>query len=383
MLFSEIYGHENVKERLRNTVNDQRVSHAQLFLGPEGSGNLALALAYAQYINCQHRTPLDSCGTCLSCVKYEKLAHPDLHFIFPVATNKEVDKKPRSNDFISQWRELLIDNDMMISLADWVEKIEVENKQVIINADDCSEINRTLSYKSYESEYKVMVIWMAEKIYYAAAPKILKILEEPPGKTLFLLIAENQHLILPTILSRTQLVKVQKLEDKYIREMLVNYYDLDGEEAARISRLAEGNFVLAKKLIYEAEDENYNFERFRDWMRLCYKPGIAEIIALVGEFAKLGRERQKSFLHYCLRMTRICFQTNLGNHALVKLDGDTETFSKNFSKFIHQGNVAGFADEFQKAIVHIERNANPSILFLDLSFACINLLKQAAPQAHR
>ncbi len=383
MRFSNIYGHDNIKDRLRNTVNDQRVSHAQLFLGPEGSGGLALALAYAQYINCLHRTEDDSCGTCPSCVKYQKLAHPDLHFIFPVATNKEVEKKPRSNDFIAHWRELLIENKLMISLADWVEKIGVENKQVIINADDCSEINRTLSYKSYESEYKVMVIWMAEKIFYSAAPKILKILEEPPGKTLFLLIAENQDLILPTILSRTQLVKVNKYEDKHIREMLVDFYKLEGENAAHISRLAEGNFVLAKKLIYEAEDENYNFEKFRDWMRLCYKPGIAEIIALVGEFAKLGRERQKSFLHYCLRMTRICFQTNLGNHSLVKLEGDAETFSKNFSRFIHQSNVAGFADEFQKAIVHIERNANPSILFLDLSFMCIQLLKQVAVQPQR
>lgn len=383
MRFSNIYGHENIKDRLRNTVNDQRVSHAQLFLGPEGSGSLSLALAYAQYINCLHRTAEDSCGTCPSCVKYQKLAHPDLHFIFPVATNKEVEKKPRSNDFITPWRELLIDNNLMISLADWVEKIGVENKQVIINADDCSEINRTLSYKSYESEYKVMVIWMAEKIYYSAAPKILKILEEPPGKTLFLLIAENQDLILPTILSRTQLVKINKYEDKHIREMLVDQFEMEGEDAARISRLAEGNIILAKKLIYEAEDENYNFERFRAWMRLCYKPGYAEIIALVGEFAKLGRERQKSFLHYCLRMTRICFQTNIGNHSLVKLEGDAETFSKNFSRYIHQGNVAGFADEFQRAIVHIERNANPSILFLDLSFICIQLLKQVAAPPQR
>lgn len=383
MLFSNIYGHENIKDRLRNTVYDQRISHAQLFLGPEGSGSLALALAYAQYINCLHRTADDSCGICPSCVKYQKLAHPDLHFIFPVATNKEVEKKPRSNDFIASWRELLTENNLMVSLSEWVEKIGVENKQVIINADDCSEINRTLSYKSYESEYKVMVIWMAEKIFYSAAPKILKILEEPPGKTLFLLIAENQDLILPTILSRTQLVKVNKYEDKHIREMLVDQFKMEGEEAARISRLAEGNYILAKKLVYETEDENYNFEKFREWMRLCYKPGYAEIIALVGEFAKLGRERQKSFLHYCLRMTRICFQTNLGNHSLVKLEGDAETFSKNFSRFIHQNNVAGFADEFQKAIVHIERNANPSILFLDLSFMCVQLLKQVAVPPQR
>lgn len=383
MRFSNIYGHENIKDRLRNTVYDQRISHAQLFLGPEGSGSLALALAYAQYINCLNRTADDSCGICPSCVKYQKLAHPDLHFIFPVATNKEVEKKPRSIDFIAFWRELLIENNLMVSLSEWVEKIGVENKQVIINADDCSEINRTLSYKSYESEYKVMVIWMAEKIFYSAAPKILKILEEPPGKTLFLLIAENQDLILPTILSRTQLVKVNKYEDKHIREMLVDQFKMEGEEAARISRLAEGNYILAKKLVYETEDENYNFEKFREWMRLCYKPGYAEIIALVGEFAKLGRERQKSFLHYCLRMTRICFQTNLGNHSLVKLEGDAETFSKNFSRFIHQNNVAGFADEFQKAIVHIERNANPSILFLDLSFMCVQLLKQVAVPPQR
>jgi DNA polymerase-3 subunit delta' len=383
MRFTDIYGHEDVKERLKNTVKDQRVSHAQLFLGPEGSGNLALAVAYAQYINCRNRTEDDSCGTCPSCIKYAKLAHPDLHFIYPVATNKEVEKKPRSSDFISQWRELLLENNLMVSLEDWVEKISVENKQVIINADDCSEINRTLNYKSYESEYKVMIIWMAEKIFYSAAPKILKILEEPPGKTLFMLIAENQDLILPTILSRTQLVKIIKFEDWQIREMLVNKCDIPGEQAARISNLAEGNFVLALKLLNEAEDENYNYETFRDWMRLCYKHSIIEILSLTGVFSKLGREKQKNFLNYCLRMTRLCFHAGLGNNSLVKLDGEAALFSKNFSKFINQANVAGFADEFQKAVYHIERNANPSILFLDLSFTCINLLKQGVTQPPR
>lgn len=189
MLFNKIIGQQQVKERLIQTVKENRVSHAQLFIGANGSGKLALAIAYAQYVNCKSRSETDSCGICPSCIKYEKLIHPDLHFIYPIAATKEV-KKPRSADFIESWRSLLIENNYYISLNEWFEKIGIENKQGIINAEDCNSIIKTLGYKSYEAEYKVMIIWMAEKLFHAAAPKILKILEEPPEKTLFILITE-------------------------------------------------------------------------------------------------------------------------------------------------------------------------------------------------
>ena len=200
MLFKDVIGHNDLKSRLLLSVKEGRIPHAQLFFGPEGSGNLPLAFAYAQYLNCKNRQPEDSCGLCPSCIQFQKLAHPDLHFIYPVATTTTIKEKPKSLDFIAQWREFLLSNNCYVSLNDWYETIEIEKKQGIINKDDCNEIVRLLGYKSYESEYKVMVIWMVEKLFHAAAPKILKILEEPPDKTVFLLITENTDLILSTII---------------------------------------------------------------------------------------------------------------------------------------------------------------------------------------
>jgi len=210
--FADVIGQQQVKSQLLKTVKNNRVSHAQLFLGQAGIGKLGLAIAYAQYINCTNKQEDDSCGVCPSCVKYEKLIHPDLHFIFPTATTERVEK-PKSKDFVSEWRELILDRNGYISIADWYGKIGIERKRAIINARDCNDIIQTLSYKSFEAEYKVMIIWMVEKLFHSAAPKLLKILEEPPDKTLFILVAENQESMLKTILSRTQLIKVPFLQD--------------------------------------------------------------------------------------------------------------------------------------------------------------------------
>ncbi len=221
MLFNNITGQNEIKRRLIQTVHENRVSHAQLFYGPEGSRKLAMAIAYARFINCRNRIfdPQsegggDACGTCPSCIKFSKLIHPDLHFIFPVATTKEVERNPVSNDFLKIWREVLLENDFRLNLNDWYKAAGFEKKQGIINADDCSEILRTLSYKSFESEFKIMIIWMADRLFHAAAPKILKILEEPPDKSLFILITENPEKIINTILSRTQTIKFPRLRDE-------------------------------------------------------------------------------------------------------------------------------------------------------------------------
>jgi len=257
MRFADIIGQEDVKKRLVQTVKESRVSHAQLFLGPEGSGKLALAVAYAQYINCTNKQGDDSCGECPSCVKYQKFIHPDLHFIYPTAKIKNIDK-PMSKDFIKQWRELLSETNSYINLPDWYSKIGIERKQAIINARDCNEIIKTLTYKSYESEYKVMIIWMVEKLFHSAAPKILKVLEEPPDKTLFLLVSENQDLIINTILSRTQLIKIGRLDDNNLSKALIS----DGYQPAVVNdavRIAGGNYLAAVRLISQSDDERYNF----------------------------------------------------------------------------------------------------------------------------
>ncbi|MFN8134503.1 MAG: DNA polymerase III subunit delta' [Bacteroidales bacterium] len=231
-----------MKQRLRRTVLENRVSHAQLFLGSEGSGKLALALAYAQYINCRNRTPEDSCGECPSCKKYSKLIHPDLHFLYPINSTKEVTgAKVLSKDFIVPWREFLTENKYYVSLPDWYDKIGIEKKQGFINAEDADGINRTLAYKAYEAEYKVMIIWMVEKMNAVSANKLLKNLEEPPAKTLFILISENQEQIIATILSRAQLIKVPRLKDADIQKALEQQYQVTAADASKIARLADSN----------------------------------------------------------------------------------------------------------------------------------------------
>jgi len=374
MLFKEIIGQINVKQKLIQTVKDNRVSHAQLFFGPEGSGALGLAIAYAQYINCSNKSENDSCGVCPSCLKYQKLIHPDLHFIYPIATTKSVTRKPQSKNFLNEWREILLNN-YYITLFDWVEYIGIENKQGIINAEDCNEVIKTLSLKSYESEYKVMIIWMVEKLFHAAAPKLLKIIEEPPEKTLFILVSENTDLVLNTILSRTQLINVPHLTDTDLYYALVEKNDCDPSLARKITNIVYGNYKEALKLIGENEDEKYNFNYFSQWMRFCYKYSIPEIFNWVDEISKIGREKQKRFFIYALRIIRECLLVNFKTLSIVKLDGYEAEFVDKFSPFINTVNCLNITEHLNESIYYIERNANPKILFFNLSLKMAKMLK--------
>ncbi|MEI6122779.1 MAG: DNA polymerase III subunit delta [Bacteroidota bacterium] len=379
MKFSEIIGQLPLKNYLINTVKNSKVSHAQLFLGPEGSGKLALAIAYSQFISCTNKlffnsdSPLigDSCGVCPSCVKYNKLVHPDIHFYYPITTTKEIKSKPKSIDFIQIWRELLINNHYYISLNDWYNSISVENKQGIINAEDCDEIVRKLSLKAYESEYKIILIWMVEKLFHSAAPKILKILEEPPEKTLFILISEKHEQIINTIVSRTQMVKIPKLTTKDINTALIQHSNASEIQARKISNVAEGNIIFAKSLIEEDEDDSYNFTTLRLWLRLCYRFNNEDTLALVkfvDEISKIGREKQKSFFSYALKVIRNSSLLNHGNEKLVKLDANETEFVSKFSGVLNSARIPLLSEELTKAIFHIERNANPKVLFMNLSF---------------
>ncbi len=380
MLFKEITGQYAVKQRLIRSVKDNRVSHAQLFYGPQGSGKLALAIAYAQFINCGDRQEqddglMDACGTCPSCVKYNKLAHPDLHFIYPVATTKSVTSKPKSSNFISEWRKALLDNHFILSLNDWYKTIGIEKKQGIINADDCSDILKTLSYKSYESEFKVMVIWMVDKLFHSAAPKILKILEEPPDKTLFLLISENPDQIINTIRSRTQMVRIPKLKDEDVIKILESRHGLETAPSEKIAALADGNIIEALSISDHAEDHDDFAEHFIRWMRLCYKYDISELNLFVSEISKQGREKQKRFLQYASGMIRNSMLINyhLMDHA--RMNEREMDFLLNFSRSINEKNLARISEELDKAQYHIERNANPNFTFMGLSQNLTQLLK--------
>lgn len=349
-----------------------RISHARLFLGPEGSGALPLAVAYAQYINCKNQTDVDSCGHCESCIKFEKLIHPDLHFVVPVATTKKVTKTPTTDDFITEWREAFIKNPFL-SLNDWLDKLDIENKQVAINVEESQTIIRKLNLMAYESDFKIMIVWLVEKMNVVAANKLLKILEEPPDKTLFLLVCENADSVLPTIISRTQLLKIKPIENAALASYLEFLYNTNQQHAQSIAFLSGGNYREAQRLINQEVDENYMI--FRTWMQRCYNSQTAELFTWVEEFSKAGREAQKSFLVYGLGIIRECIMLNYGAQQLVKLTGDEMSFVKNIAPFIKSDNGQKMMAEFNRAIEHIERNANPKVLFFDLSLLVTDLIK--------
>ena len=376
MQFKEIIGQEDVKQRLIQSVKDNRVGHAQLFLGNTGSGSLALAIAYGQYICCENKQDDDSCGTCKSCIKYQKFIHPDLHFAYPVALSKDI---RTSTDELVNWREAVLANPYL-SINDWFDFLEAENKQPVIGTEESSEILRKLSLTTYESEYKIMIIWMAEKMNPSAANKLLKILEEPPDKTLFMLVCENEDQLLRTIISRTQLLKVKKIDEQSLMNALTGKHGLAPEEAQGIALLADGDYGLAQKMLTENESAEWDLATFQSWMRACLKFDMQKINGLIAEFSDLGRERQKNFFSYCLRVVRECVVINYADSGLVHVTNKEMEFFKKFSPYINANNCLQFNEELNKAYMHIERNANPKILFLDLSFRFNTLLniKQAA-----
>ncbi len=375
MKFSEVLGQEEIKQRLIRTVKEERISHAQLFFGPSGVGKLPLAIAYAQYISCENRTELDSCGTCPSCIKFAKLVHPDLHFVFPVFTNKEVKTNPVSDHFIEQWRTIL-DINPYLTENQWYEAIGAENKQGLISKHESTSILRKLSLKSYEGEYKVMIIWLPEKMNASAANSLLKSIEEPYSKTIFLLISENTELILPTILSRTQMIRVAPLKSENIAEGLQKNFPEAQELIEDVIRRSNGNYSKALQMMVSDELDNTHFEEFTYFMRKCYKREIIDINTWVERMAGLGRERLKLFFSYCLRMIRENFVLNLKQNDISFLSKKEDEFSQKFSAFIHSGNVYDLTSEFEKASQHIEANGYARLVLMDLAIKTILLLKQ-------
>lgn len=378
MQFREVIGQQMIKDRLIRSVEDGRISHAQLFFGPHGVGKLPLAIAYAQYISCENRNEKDSCGTCRSCIKYSKLAHPDLHFVFPVVNVKQGASKAVSDHFIQQWRETVPLNPY-ITENQWYEVIGAENKQGLISRNESTEVLRKLSLKSYESEYKILILWLAEKMNPPAANSLLKLIEEPPDKTVFLLISENTDQIIPTILSRTQMIRVGPLEAENLKEGLKERFP-DGEDIIEdVIQRANGDFSIALQLMEEDEQDNENFNEFMFLMRKCYGRDIIEIQKWTEKMAGWGRERLKLFLSYSLRMVRENFMLNLKQDKISYLTKKEAEFSQRFSAFIHEGNVFKMAEEFELAIDHIESNGFAKLVLLDLAIKNILLLKMPAP----
>ena len=373
MLFKDIIGQEEAKERLIREAKEGKIAHARLFYGNEGVGKLPLAIAYAQYLSCEHPTDNDSCGVCPNCVKYNKLIHPDLHFVFPVIKKKN--KDTISDDYLQEWREIL-NSSPYFNLNMWLKEMGAENQQAQIYVKESDEIIRKLNLKSSQGGYKVMIIWLPEKMNVECSNKLLKLLEEPPTQTIFILISEEPDMLLPTIQSRVQRFNIHAIDKEKIAETLCLNYVLEHNDAKNIAHRCQGNFLKALETIHLNEDNQFYFEEFVSLMRLAYQRKIREIKQWSDNIAAIGRERQKNFLAYIQRMLRESFIYNFHNPDISYLSDEEQKFSSRFSPFINEGNVISIMEELSIAEQHIGQNVNAKMVFFDLALKMIVLLVQ-------
>lgn len=376
MLFKEITGQDKIKERLINTVKNNRVSHAQLFYEHPGAGALPLAVAYAQYLNCENKGAWDSCNICASCLKIKKLVHPDLHFAVPTASDSKRDKLALTAHYISEWREAFLDNPYL-DLNDWFIEMQFDetNKVLFLSVPEAGDIIHKLSFKNFEADYKVCIIWCAEKFNKEGANALLKLIEEPPDKTVFILVTQNYDQVIPTILSRTQLVKIPKIANNDLINWLQDKFNLPLEKAVRIAHLSDGNFRAAIKFAGEENTGNYE-EIFMSWMRLCINTarGYSKLYEWIEGMAKQKRESIKNFIAFAMETCRECMLINYADASMIRFDEKHFNGLQKFAPFVNQNNAAEFSKELNDAYYHIERNANAKILFLDLSFRIEKLL---------
>ncbi|MCZ8196569.1 MAG: DNA polymerase III subunit delta' [Flavobacterium sp.] len=379
MQFSEILGHEYNKNHLLKSATQGRIPHAQLFIGPEGCGTLPIAIAYSQYILCQNSGDENSGGNEACNLKFDHFSHPDLHFIYPTVTTDDVKSKPKSIDFITDFRQFLKENPYG-SLFDWYQLLGVKNKQGEIRVDDAQEILKSLALKSYEGGYKIMIIWMADKMNIAASNKLLKLLEEPTDKTVFILISENEEDIIQTIRSRCQVVHFNALPEKVIEEGLILKHNIDPKMATKIAHQAQGNFNKALQLLSDDGEDSYFEKWFVDWVRAAFRAkgnaaAIQDLINWSDQIAGLGRETQKKFLDFCINMFRQALLLNYETPKLVYLEPKVDKFKlENFAPFVNGKNIQDIFKELSDAMYHIERNGNAKIILTDLSIKLTRLI---------
>ena len=367
MYFSDIIGQEGVKVQLRRCVDENRLAHALLITGPKGNGKLSIAVALAHYLLCQQRHDGEVCNNCPTCVKMNKLIHSDVHFVFPVVKKKSgSDNAPISDDYIAEWRELFIKNPYF-SYSDWLATMGVENQQPMIYERESSEILHKLSMQSREGGWKIVIIWLPEKMKEACSNKLLKIIEEPPKETLFLLVSEEPDTIIPTILSRTQRVEIPRIERNDLTEALVARYGLTRDDAQRVAIQSSGNWEKAEEQLRVDTEKELFLEYFSRLMRVAYARNIREMKVWSEQVAALGRERQKGLMEYCQRMIRENFIMNFKHDEMIYLADDERNFSVRFSPFVNENNIFGIMEELSEAQRHIERNVNAKMVFFDLA----------------
>ncbi len=372
MLFRDVIGHAELKKRLVNEVREDRIAHAQLFLGKLGFGGLPLTLAFVQFVMCQNKKENDSCGACASCKKVSQMQHPDVHFSFP--TVQPLSKT--SDGQFSEWRKMLLNNPYA-DLHQWVQVSDPSGRKPIISKYQSEAIVKKLSLKSYEGGYKVSIIWMADEMNVVCANKLLKIIEEPPKDTLFILIADSPENVMPTILSRTQLVKIKQVENNSIVKGLENKTNVESDALKSIVSRAEGDVAKVYELIAQEGGNNQYREDFIELMRACYKKQVFEMFEWAEKMAKNGREEQKTFLQYALYMIRQSLMKNYTDEQLLRTSPEEKAFLQKFARFITGNNVMDFHQLLNDAHYSVERNAHAKLLFTNVTFEVMRYIHRA------
>jgi DNA polymerase-3 subunit delta' len=377
MQLREIIGQQQLKQHIIQNIKSGKIPHAQMFVGSMGHGGLAIALAYAQMLQCENPQETDSCGTCASCVKAGKLIHPDIHFSYPFPSAIHKDEKVKlSTELLSYWRNMVLTTPYF-TMNDWMQQFDSENRQFNITVEECHDIIRRLNLKSFESKYKIMLIWLPEYLG-NAGNTLLKILEEPPHNCVFMLVAESQDNILNTILSRTQIIKIPPIETEALVPALASKFDLTLENALNIASIANGDYVEAIKLL--ANEVNDSSLLFVEWMQICNEPGltsnpkaVAQLIAWIEKFSKTSRENQKNTIRYGLYLMERLFYYHLSGNT-DRLNDAEKNFITQFASKIHIENIELFFTQLNNCHYFLERNANVKILFMSMSLKIAQLL---------
>lgn len=378
MRFADITGQEDLKRHLTQSVDAGRVSHAQLFTGTAGSGALAVAVAYVQYLCCRHRSCGDSCGECPDCRQIAALAHPDLHLVFPVnKQGKKSGEVMRSDEFLPQFRALFAERGGYFSPQDWYDRLDLgKTLKGMIAAREADEIIRKLSFKSFESEYKIVVVWLAERMNTQAANKLLKILEEPWDKTLFLLLSASPEQLLPTIVSRTQCVTVPSIDETSLTRYLTARKGMPEADAFRAARLSRGDLLEALRCLRHASENDELFDLFVKLMRLSYEDRHLELLEWAETVASMGREEQKRLIENSVRLLRDSYMLTVGMEPICYLFGREEQFCKKFAPYVNNRNIEPLVAEMERTMRQIAQNGNPRIVFPHFALTVSKLINR-------
>lgn len=374
MYFKDIIGQEEIKQHLIVSAQTGIVPHAQLFTEQGGTGGFPLALAYARYLNCTNRTATDSCGSCPSCVKYDELAHPDLHFVFPIVAKKDK-KKEVCDDYLTEWRAFLKTN-IYFNIDHWLEEIGAGNSQAIIYSKESDEIIRKLSLRIYEASYRVLLVWLPEKLHLSCANKLLKIIEEPPTHTIILMVSEVLDQVLGTIQSRTQRINIRPIRTEAIAAAMVQQYQLESNDAKNVAHLANGSILKALEVISLGEENRFFLEQFKIMMRNSWARNVKGMKEMADTLVAIGRERQKNFLAYCQHLIRENFVYRFQAPELNYMNREEAAFALKFAPYVNERNVFELIEELAKAEQHIAQNVNAKMVFFDLSLRLTVLIKR-------